>query len=225
MLNRPSTEARSTSLKFLPCAADKPATGGSFMKSLRILVALSLAVVSAPVISGMKARAVDTIDYRVVATLKTSTMEKELNEGAAAGYRFQAVMGGETAFGGKEVVAIMSRPTGGGGSHYEYKLLATNKTGTMQKEVTAASEQGFEYRGQTVFDSSFGGKEVVCIFEKDTDAKAGRSVYRLLATSKTSTMEKELKQVGDEGFEIVGMTIGQTALGGKELVAIARRRK
>jgi hypothetical protein len=190
-----------------------------------MLLALGLAVASAPVVSGMKARAVDTIDYRVVATLKTSTMEKELNEGAAAGFRFQAVMGGETALGGKEVVAIMSRPTGGGGSRYEYKLLATNKTGTMQKEVSAASELGYEYRGQTVFESAFGGKEVVCILEKDKEGKSGGSVYRLLSTTKTSTMEKELKEVGDAGFEVVGMTIGQTAMGGKELVTIARKRK
>jgi hypothetical protein len=35
------------------------------------------------------------IDYRVLATNRTSTMEKELNEAAEAGFRFQAVMGGD----------------------------------------------------------------------------------------------------------------------------------
>lgn len=44
------------------------------------------------------------VDYRVLATTKTSTMEKELNEAAEAGFRFQTVMGG------KEVVAILRRP-------------------------------------------------------------------------------------------------------------------
>ena len=30
------------------------------------------------------------LDYMILATSKTSTMEKELNEGAAAGFRFAA---------------------------------------------------------------------------------------------------------------------------------------
>ena len=47
------------------------------------------------------------IDYHVVATSKTSTMEKELNEAAEKGFHFESVMGGETAVGGKaEVVEI-----------------------------------------------------------------------------------------------------------------------
>jgi hypothetical protein len=54
----------------------------------------------------------DAIDYRVLATSKTATLEKELNEAAEAGVRFQTVMGGESAFGGKEVVTVMSRVAG-----------------------------------------------------------------------------------------------------------------
>ena len=38
----------------------------------------------------------DSLEYRVLATSKTSTMEKELNEAAAAGYRFSKTMGGNT---------------------------------------------------------------------------------------------------------------------------------
>src|SRR5689334_17429948 len=196
------------------------------MKVTRILLAVSLSVMSASAVSGMRSRAVDAIDHRIVATMRTGTMEKELNQGAAAGYRFQAVMGGETALGGKEVVAVMSRPTGGNASRYEYKLLATNKTGTMQKEVQDAAEMGYEYRGQTVFESSFGGKEVVVILERDKESRtAATYIYKLLATTKTSTMEKELKEIGDQGYEVVGMTVGQTAMGGKELVTITRKKK
>ena len=60
-------------------------------------------------------------DYRVLATNRTSTMEKELNEAADAGFRFVTVMGGETAVGGNEAVAVLTR-TGKGGA-YDYKLL------------------------------------------------------------------------------------------------------
>lgn len=163
------------------------------------------------------------IDYEVVATSKTSTMEKELNEAAEAGFRFDAVMGGETALGGNEVVVVMSRASGTKGSRFAYRLLATSKTSTMQKELQDAADAGFQYRGQTVFNSVFGGEEVVCILERDGAAPKERVDYRLVATSKTGTLQKELLQVGAAGYQIVGMTVGKTALGGNELVAITRR--
>jgi hypothetical protein len=37
------------------------------------------------------------IQYRLLATKKTSTMEKEVNAAASKGFRFEGVMGGETA--------------------------------------------------------------------------------------------------------------------------------
>ena len=161
-------------------------------------------------------------DHRVLATNKTSTMEKELNEAADAGFRFQAVMGGESAFGGKEVVVVMSRAEQKTG-RFGYKLLAASKTSTMQKELQEAADAGFQYKGQTVFGSTFGGDEVVVILERDKDAVGGPSEFKLLATSKTSTLEKELQQAGDAGYELVGMTVSKTVVGGKELVAILKR--
>ena len=47
------------------------------------------------------------LEYRVLATSKTSTMEKELNEAAAAGYRFSKAMGGKSANRGQEVIVAM----------------------------------------------------------------------------------------------------------------------
>jgi hypothetical protein len=164
------------------------------------------------------------VDYRVLATNKTSTMEKELNEGAEAGFRYQAVMGGDTAIGGSEVVVVVSRTAEAKG-RFSYKLLATSKTSTMEKELQQAADAGFEYRGQTVFKSTFGGEEVVCILERDKDAGAERSQYKLVATSRTSTLQKELLEAGRIGYQVLGMTVGKTALGGNELVAILRRPK
>jgi hypothetical protein len=36
--------------------------------------------------------------------------------------------------------------------------------------------------------------------------------------------QKALQEAGDQGFEIVGLTVGQTAVGGKEPVSITRRK-
>ena len=161
-------------------------------------------------------------EYRLLATQKTSTMQKELNEAAVAGFRFQKAMGGQTGFGGKEVVAIMSR-TNGAKPRYEYKLLATQKTSTMQKELQEAGDLGFEYRDQTVFETTFGGKEVVVILERDRDAGLKAWEYKLLATNKTSTMQKELQEAAAAGFEFVGVTVSETKFGGNEVVSILRR--
>ena len=190
--------------------------------------AVLIALVTAAGLAGndrtIGAQARSGIDYRVLATNKTSTMEKELNEAAESGFRFQAVMGGETAIGGNEAVAVMSR---GGESkgRFGYKLLATSKTSTMEKELQEAADAGFEYRGQTVFKSAFGGEEVICILERDKDGGSQRSQYKLVATTKTSTLQKELLEAGAAGYEIMGMTVAKTAMGGKELVAITRRMK
>lgn len=187
-----------------------------------VVVVLSMAGVAT--LSG-EARSDDQparVEYRLLATTRTSTMQKELNEGAEAGFRFGAFMGGETAFGGNEVVAVMTRKPADKG-RFAYKLLATSKTSTMQRELQDASDLGYEYKGQSVFESSLGGQEVVLILERDKDAEPRTYEYRLLATSKTSTMQKELTEAGLSGFDLVGMTVAKTAMGGNELVAITRR--
>lgn len=181
-----------------------------------------LAWLSAATVSTSIAQAPSSVEHRVLATNKTSTMEKELNEAAEAGFRFKAVMGGETAIGGNEVVAVLAR-SGGARPRFVYRLLATNRTSTMQQELQAAAQAGYEYVGQTVFKSMFGGDEVVCILERDKDNSGAPAQYRLLATSKTSTLQRELQEVEKAGYEVLGMTVGKTAVGGRELVAIARR--
>ena len=169
------------------------------------------------------AQEASVIQYRVLATNKTSTMQKEVDAAAAAGFRFGNVMGGPTAGGGSEVVVIMTKGSEPG--NFEYRLLATNKTSTMQREMQNAADEGYEYRAQTAFISAFGGKEVVVILERAVDRPVVKYEYRLLATSKTSTMQKELSEAGGHGFDLVGMTVAQTAVGGDEVVAILRRKR
>ena len=184
----------------------------------RVLIALLLSVTYAY-------SAADSYEYKLLATNKTSTMEKELNEASELGFRIEKAMGGDSAFGGAEVVVIMSREKSSAArGRFAYKLLATNKTSTMQKELNDAGNEGFEYRDQTVFNSAFGGKEVVAILELDRTANPKvRYEYKLLATNKTSTMQKELLEAGAAGFKFVGVTVSKTAFGGNEVVSILRK--
>jgi hypothetical protein len=164
---------------------------------------------------------VDGIEYRLLATNKTSTMEKEMNQAAAAGFRFEGAMGGETAFGGSEMVVILSRKQDGG-PRYDYRLLATTRTSTMQKELDAVGEAGFLYVGQTIYASAFGGREVAVILERQ-EGKETAYEYKLVATTRTSTMQKELAEAGRADFMFCGMTVAKTALGGNEVVSILHR--
>ena len=163
------------------------------------------------------------LDYRILATSKTSTMEKELNEAAAGGYRFAKAMGGKSANGGQEVIVAMVKEAAAGQGALKYKLLATSKTSTMEKELQRWADEGYEYVEQTVFQSAFGGREVVVIMEADPSRKELRSTYRLLATTKTSTMQKELQEAGAQGYVLLGLTVGKTEIGGDEVVAVLRK--
>jgi hypothetical protein len=196
-------------------------SGETMLKKL-IFVAFA-ALLGLSSLFGQDSKAV-LMDYRLLATNKTSTMTKELNEAAAGGFRFERAMGGESAYGGAEVIAIMSRNRNAElKARYEYKLLATNKTSTMHKELQEAGDLGFEYREQSDFKSAYGGEEVVVILERDREIPMRKWEYKLLATTKTSTMQKEMQEAGTGGFQFVGITVGKTAYGGKEVVSIMRR--
>ena len=183
-----------------------------------LLVAVVWAAPPAPVADDGGA-----VSYRLLAAKRTKTIRKEMNEAAEQGYEFSATMTGPT-LGGNEVVVVMSKPSNASSARrFEYELLATNKTSTMRKELREAGAGGFRYRGQSVAKTSFGGKEVVVILEREIDSPAKTYAYKLAATKRTKTMEKELNQAGEEGFRLMGLTVSETAFGGKELVSILMR--
>src|SRR6476646_7148294 len=137
-------------------------------------------------------------EYQLLATSRTSTMEKEINQMAAQGYRLVGTMGGDTHE-GEIIVTMRKLSEGDDKDRFQYKLLATSRTGTMQRELQEAADQGYEYAGVMARD------EVMIILERDkTLASKQHSQYRLLATSRTSTMEKEMTQAAADGFEFVG---------------------
>jgi len=101
--------------------------------------ALSLAV-AAPALA-------QSNTYKILATSKTSTMQKEMQEAGDAGYRYVAVMGGDTAMGGKEVVVLLEKAAGDTNT-YSYRLLATSKTSTLQKELQEAATRASTRSGK-----------------------------------------------------------------------------
>src|SRR4028118_557824 len=83
-----------------------------------------------------------------------------------------------------------------------YLLLSTVKTSTMQKELDEASALGFRIISAA---SSCGQSEMVLFLERVAQPPDTYK-YRLLATTRTSTMEKELNQAAQEGFRLLPRT-------------------
>lgn len=72
--------------------------------------------------------------------------------------------GGETDFGGCDAVVIMMLDPDG--RRFRYILLATSRTGTMQREMNDAPPE-YDFAGITVFTSTFGGREAAVILEAE----------------------------------------------------------
>ena len=107
------------------------------------------------------------LDYQVLSTSRLSTMEKELNQAAASGYRFVKVTNTPNIFGGKELVVVTVRDLDNTASDTRhYKVLSAGRSSSLQKKVQAAAKEGYEYLEQTTMPNIFGGTELVVILEK-----------------------------------------------------------
>ena len=137
--------------------------------------------------------------YLLLATVKTSTMQKEMDEASALGYR--VIVGSPTA-GGEMVLLLERQPESA--KHYQYKLLATTKTSTMEKELNQAARDGYRLMPSTMISKEgMLSAEVVCVLERAPTEE--RYEYKLLATSLTSTMQKEITEAMSAGYEVAGM--------------------
>jgi hypothetical protein len=139
--------------------------------------------------------------YKLLATIKTSTMQKEMDEISAQGYRI--LVGSPTS--GTEMAVFLSRD-GTAEDPYKYKLLATTRTGTMQKELNELADGGYRLIPSTMIAKKqlLGGIEIVMIMER-LPKPVKQYDYKLLATSRTSTLQKEVTEAQTAGFVIVGM--------------------
>ena len=139
--------------------------------------------------------------YKLLATVKTSTMQKELDEASSQGYRI--VAGSPTS--GSEMVLFLEKSVSSPGN-YQYRLLATSRTGTMEKELNETANDGFRLLPKTLIakPGALGGTEVVMLMER-SPATIKKYHYKLLATSRTSTMQREVGEAQSDGYVLVGM--------------------
>lgn len=139
--------------------------------------------------------------YLVLETMKTSTMQKELDEAAAQGFRI--VFGSPTA--GAEMAILLERIPQGA-EPLQYKLLATTRTKTMQKEINEIAAGGFRLLPRTVISKGqiFGSFEAILIMEREPKSDR-RYEYKLFSTESTSKLQKEVAEAEAQGYAVTGM--------------------
>ena len=180
------------------------------MKKSALILAGILALVWLPALAQESKEKESKLDltqpYLLLATTRTSTMQKELSEAAAAGYR---VLGGFRIPNDEYVMLLekVAQPP----ELYQYLLLATKLTSTMQKELNEAATQGFHLLRRSMMGS---GSETIMVLEKTPGPAPSPSQYLLLAASFTGTLQKELGEAADQGYEVAGMGRGVPAPAG-----------
>ena len=138
--------------------------------------------------------------YLLLSTLKTSTMQKELDEAAAQGFR--VVTGSPTS---TNEWAVLLERVADPASPYKYKLLATTKISTMRKELNEAAAEGYRLLPRTMTSKSgFLSVEVVMLVEQAPNSDK-RYEYRLYATTSEKKMRAEIEKAESEGFTLAGM--------------------
>ena len=159
----------------------------------------------------------DDRSYRVLATRRASTLERELNAAAAAGYRLQTLtwrrFGGLFPFPGdrREMMAIVARSTQP--ARFSYRVVA----------ALGEAESKIEARLNEVGKAGYHVREIgtSVILERDEAADPVATEFRVVTTSRIDTLEAEIAAAGHDGYRPVGLLPPGGAIEG--LVAILSR--
>ncbi len=141
----------------------------------------------------------------LLAAAEISTLHKDLDFAAAQGFR--VVLGGSR--GNSEMLLLLERGSNPA-EKYQYRLVAATDTVTFQREVPAAAGQGFRALPRTFLakPKALSIPEIVVVMERPANP-ARFYEYQLLATTLTSTLEKEWTIASTRGYAAIGM-LGRT---------------
>lgn len=140
----------------------------------------------------------DAPEYMVLETTRLSTMEKEVNQAAKAGYRlFLPSMGS---------VVLMARDKRNSQPRYEYKLYKLKKQ-TEEKDLLAHSQMGFDYRATI---SEMGGLTTALELDLQAGANKTAQIYKLVKLpekeEEKEKFQKEMSEAVASGFRLLDLT-------------------
>ena len=145
----------------------------------------------------------DDQTYLVLSTKRIQTMEKELDEVAAKGFR--VLYGAPTQQ--FDMAILLKRVPEAAQSPYSYKVLATVRNKTMEKELNEAAAEGYRLLPRTIiFKQGFFTSELTMLMEREP--KSTRSYeYKLVSAGKETKLHKKIDEAVAQGFSPVTMII------------------
>ena len=154
----------------------------------------SLAIACLLLSAGAAAEAQEVPDrYLLLATERTGTMQQEINEAAARGFRVVAASPSDS-----EIIIVLEQTE----DKRQYLLLAATRTRTLQREITDAAEAGYRILPRALVKK---GDEMLVLLEKGPDS-AARARYLVLATDRVGTLQKEINQATIDGYTLVALS-------------------
>lgn len=157
----------------------------------------------------------------LIAANRQDTIQKELADRAAAGYRLTAVSCWK-----EMVVALEQRR---GESRVEYRVLSTTKSSTLEREMNAAASNGFRLPSGTlhaiqkgsVLGLSPAGFEYVAVMEKGSAGEPAPE-YVIIGAKRTSTLAREFDESVAKGLIPVALSLGYSS---QETIVVFERRR
>jgi hypothetical protein len=176
------------------------------MRTVEVVMRAAIGVILMVVGSAVPARAQEE-RYLLLAASRTSTLQNEINQAVERGFRVVAASRTDDA----EALVALERTTG----TYTYRVIAATRTGTLQREIAEAVAAGFRVVPRTVTTKrTIGGAlfnndnndegELLVIMERGPDTPANLT-YRILATSRTGTLQREMSDAEAAGFTLIAL--------------------
>ena len=143
--------------------------------------------------------------FVILSTKRIQTMEKELTEMANRGYH--VLYGAPT---NQVDMALLMDRNASGRANFEYKILATSRISTMQKELNEAGAAGYRLLPRTIiFKNGFLTAELTMIVERDPSLNSTYE-YDLVESIKETSLHKLIDASIARGFAPMTMiTLGK----------------
>ena len=145
----------------------------------------------------------DDQNYLVLSTKRIQTMEKELDDVASRGFR--VLYAAPTAQ--LDMALLLTRVQEESAEQYRYRILATSRNKTMEKELNEAAREGYRLLPRTiVYKEGFFTKEMVMVMERAPRSNKSYE-YKLVRATKETSLHRKIDEAGALGFAPVTMVI------------------
>src|SRR3954451_7359006 len=164
--------------------------------ALTLMLAFSTISVAQDKARMEKVKLDDDQNYLVLSTKRIQTMEGELDEAAAKGFR--VMYGAPTEQ--WDMAVLLQRVQESGKAPYGYKVLATSRIKTMEKELNESAKQGYQLLPRTIiFKQGFLTAELVMLMERAPES--GKIYeYKMVTGGKETKLHRKIDEAMSQGF-------------------------